>query len=193
MGGRGQLFNLPPRGHTCAGDGILAAVRTACLAILAGLSLAALPARAEEPPPWQAGDHLAPFELADQHDQPGRVDESVRLLLFTADMDAGDLVKAALEAEPKLQDLAAHGAVWVSDIHRMPAVITRLFALPSMRRRPYRMLLDREPGPSARIPREEGKVTLVVLDALEVRSIAFADSAESVAAALKGDGAQRTN
>ena len=34
----------------------------------------------------------------------------------------------------------------------MPAVITRLFALPSLRRRPYRMLLDREPRPERAHP-----------------------------------------
>ena len=165
--------------------GIFAAVRAASLLfLLAALAFAAPGAGAEEPP-WQAGERLAPFELADQHGQPGRVDESVRLLLFTADMDAGDLVKAALEADPKLQDLAAHRAVWISDIHRMPALITRLFALPSLRKRPYRMLLDRGPGPSARIPREEGKVSVVELDALVVRGVSFADAPEAVAAALR--------
>lgn len=167
------------------GDGILAVVRPAALlSLLAALSLAAPAAGAEERP-WQAGERLVPFELADQHGEAGRVDESVRLLLFTADMDAGDLVKAALEADPALQDLAAHGAVWVSDIHRMPAVITRLFALPSMRRRPYRMLLDRDPGPSVRIPREEGKVSLLVLDGLTLQSVAFADTPGAIAAALR--------
>jgi hypothetical protein len=99
-------------------------------------------------------------------------------------------VNDALEEDPSLQDLAARGAVFVSDIHRMPALITRLFALPSMRRRPYRMLLDREEaGPSARIPREEGKVTLLELDALEIRSISFLDSADAVARALRAEGA----
>jgi hypothetical protein len=166
-------------------DGILGGVRpSALLALAAALVLAAAAGRADELP-VQAGDRLEPFELADQHGQPGRVDESVRVLLFTADMDAGDVVKGALEADPALQDLAAHGAVWVSDIHRMPAVVTRLFALPSMRRRPYRMLLDRGPGPSARIPREEGKVSVLVLDALAVQSIAFADQPDAIAAALR--------
>lgn len=135
---------------------------------------------------WAAGDRIEPFELADAHGEPGRVDESVRLLLFAADMDAGDLVNEALEADPSLHDLAARGAVFVSDIHRMPGIVTRLFALPSMRRRPYRMLLDREEaGPTVRIPRENGQVTLLELDALVIRSISYLDSADAVAQALR--------
>jgi hypothetical protein len=160
----------------------------ALLPIVCWLLIAA-PTGAEQPAPvraWAAGDRIEAFELADQHGEPGQVDAAVRLLLFAADMDAGGLVNEALEADPSLQDLAARGAVFVSDIHRMPALVTRLFALPSMRRRPYRMLLDREEvGPSARIPREEGKLTLLALDALTIRRIEHLDSAKSVAEALR--------
>jgi hypothetical protein len=166
--------------------------RAVLLAIACFCAGFAAPARAEEPaqpaPPWIAGDRLEAFELADQHGEPGRVDAGVRLLLFAADMDAGKLVRDALEADPSLQDLAARGAVFVSDIHRMPALVTRLFALPSMRRRPYRMLLDRGPGPTVRIPREPGKLTLLELDALAIRAISFLDSPDAVAQALRAAG-----
>jgi hypothetical protein len=74
----------------------------------------------------------------------------------------------------------------------MPAVVTRLFAQPSMRRRPYRTLLDTGPGPTTRIPREDGKVTLLALDELTVRSVEFTDTADAVAAAIRAS-AQRGN
>jgi hypothetical protein len=165
-------------------------LRRALLALACCGALAA-PVRADDaapPAPWIAGDRIEAFELADQHGEPGRVDAGVRLLLFAADMDAGALVRDALEADPSLQDLAARGAVFVSDIHRMPALVTRLFALPSMRRRPYRMLLDREPGPTVRIPREPAKLTLLELDALSIRAISFLDSPDAVAQALRAAG-----
>ena len=162
------------------------------LALLVSCALAltlAGPARSDDAP-WQAGDRIEAFELADPHDAPGRVDETVRLVLFTADMDAGKVVQQAL-ADPALQDLAAHGAAYVADVSRMPALVTRLFALPSMRRRPYRTLLDPGPGPTVRMPREPGKVTLLELDALTVRSVRFADAPETVASAVRGRPAGR--
>jgi hypothetical protein len=151
--------------------------------VLAAALVAGAPAAADDPP-WRAGDRLQPFELSDPHGETGRVDERLRLVLFTADMDAGRLVQQALE-DPALQDLEAHRAAYVADVSRMPAVVTRLFALPSMRRRPYRTLLDTEPGPTTRIPREAGKVTLLALDGLTVESVRFADTPQAVAAAIR--------
>lgn len=140
--------------------------------------------------PWKVGAAVSPFTLEDQHGEEGGVDASTRLVLFTADMDATKLVRTALEQKPALQDLAARDAVSVSDIHRMPSVITTLFALPAMRRRPWRMLLDRGPGPTVDIPREEGHVTAVALDDLTVRSIEFLDSPDEVARVLAPPPAQ---
>jgi hypothetical protein len=157
------------------------------LLLACALALAAPPALGGGAP-WQPGDRLEVFELADAHGELGRVDGGVRLVLFTADMDGGKLVQQAL-ADPALQDLAAHGAVYVADVSRMPALVTRLFALPSIRRRPYRTLLDLAPDPTVRMPREPGKVTLVELDGLEVRGVRFADAPEAVAAAVRAAGA----
>lgn len=154
------------------------------LALVLACSLALAASARGEDAPWQAGDRLEPFELADPHGVAGRIDEGVRLVLFTADMDGGKLVQAALE-DAALQDLAAHGAVYIADISRMPALVTRVFAMPSIRRRPYRTLLDPGPGPSVRMPREAGKVTLLELDALAVKSVRFADAPEAVASAVR--------
>lgn len=140
---------------------------------------------AQEPAPvYVAGDRVVPFTLSDQYGEPGSVDDRTRVVLFAAEMDAGDLVHEALEANASLRDLAALDAVFVSDIHRMPALVSRLFALPSMRRRPYRMLLDREPGPTVRLPREEGRVTILRLNALVIESVTFAADAAAIAAEL---------
>jgi hypothetical protein len=158
------------------------------LALLLACALAvAAPARGDDAP-WQVGERLEVFELADAHGALGRVDERIRLVLFTADMDGGEIAQQAL-ADPTLQDLAARDAVYVADVSRMPALVTRLFALPSIRRRPYRTLLDLAPDPTRRMPREAGKVTLLELDALVVRAVRFAAEPEAVASALRAGGA----
>jgi hypothetical protein len=157
------------------------------LLLVSALFLASGAGADETPAPYGEGDRMVPFTLEDQHGEPASVDDRVRVVLFAADMDAGDLVNEALEPDASLHDLAAHGAVFVSDIHRMPALISRLFALPSMRRRPYRMLLDREPGPTLRLPRQEGRVTVLRLENLVIRSVEFVDDSAGVATALRGE------
>lgn len=128
------------------------------------------------------GSTLAPLTLVDQHDVAMTLGPQVRVVLFTRDMDGGDLVKEALADHPALLDSAR--AVYVSDISGMPSVIATLFALPAMRKRPYRMLLDRDGTATAEIPSAAGKVTVLRLTDLRVDAIEYLDSAPAVRAAL---------
>jgi hypothetical protein len=121
---------------------------------------------------------LEPFALEDQHGVSQRVDAMTRAVLFSADMDAGDLVKAALQ-EGGAERLARAGAVYVSDVSRMPGIVRRTMAEPAMRKRPYPILLDREGDVTKGLPRAPGQVTLLVLDGLRVvrtETLATADA-----------------
>ncbi len=156
--------------------------------ILRGLAMAiaigavASVATAEDEPTVErvgVGDVIEGVTLADQHGDERSVDAETRLLLVTRDMDGGRVVRGALEDAPP-DFLAERGALYLADIHRMPALITRLFALPGMRRRPYPMLLDREGDVSERLPVDEGRAALLELDALRIVSVEQHDDAEAL-------------
>ncbi|MCU1722733.1 FAD/FMN-containing dehydrogenase [Pseudomonas sp. 5P_5.1_Bac1] len=91
----------------------------------------------------EVGDTLKPFTLNDQHDQAFSLDAGTRVLLAAGDMDGAKLVKAAVAEQPKGY-LEARHAVFVADIQRMPALISKLFAVPAMRDYNYRVVLDRD-------------------------------------------------
>ena len=129
------------------------------------------------------GDRIAPLSLEDQHGVLRAVDEASRVVLFSRDMDGGKLLKQAL-ADTEAGFLESRQAVYVADISGMPKMVARLFALPSMRRRPYPMLLDRTGEATRALPDVEEKATLIFLDALEVERIEHLDSSEAVRAAL---------
>lgn len=131
-----------------------------------------------------AGMRLPEIRLSDQHDVEDSIGTEVRVILFTRDMDAGNIVKEAL-AEKGGERLAAADAVYVSDISGMPGVIAKLFALPSMRKRPYRMLLDRDGKTTKDFPSEEGKVTLLRLEAGEIERVEYLGTVDQIHAALK--------
>ncbi|OWQ34194.1 FAD/FMN-containing dehydrogenase [Pseudomonas sp. DrBHI1] len=111
----------------------------------------------------QTGETLAPWTLLDQYDQPYSLGADTRILLVARDMDGAKLVKAALAEQPKGY-LEARGAVFVADIQRMPALISKLFAIPVMRDYSYRVLLDREGRVASRYAGEQGKVLWLSLD-----------------------------
>ena len=91
----------------------------------------------------EQGDKLAPWTLLDQYDQAYSLAAGTHILLVARDMDGAKLVKAALAEQPKGY-LEARDAVFVADIQRMPALISKLFAIPAMRDYNYRVLLDRD-------------------------------------------------
>lgn len=105
-----------------------------CMALL--LSLMPLLGQAGEGAP-------VGWTLLDQYDKPYTQGSDLRILLLARDMAGGKLVKAALEGLPK-DYLEQRHAVFVADISKMPAVISKMFAVPAMRDYNYRVLLDRQ-------------------------------------------------
>ncbi|MCR9095602.1 MAG: hypothetical protein NXI30_15375 [bacterium] len=155
------------------------------LAFLGLLSaFVAAPALAEaEPTPYAVGDTIAGFTLEDQHGDAGAVDATTRVILFSRDMPGGDLLKEALE-DVAAETLEARGAVYVSDISGMPALVSRLMAVPAMRRRPYDLLLDREGDVTARLPDAIRQATLIHLDALRIERVEHASDVATIRASL---------
>ena len=147
------------------------------------LSLALLVAPLALAEPYQANSVLPKIELPDQHGEPRAIDETVRVVVFTRDMTAGDMVKRAVEkagAEP----FSANGAVYVVDLAGMPSVIRSLFAMPALRRRPYALLVDEEGAKTADFPSAEGRPTVLVLDKLKVVRASNPSSVDELLAAI---------
>jgi hypothetical protein len=153
------------------------AVRLAALGLVLATTLATAA-------PVDVGTALAGFTLDDQHGVPGTVDARTRIVLFTREMKGGDVAKAALAGADQ-SFLDARGLVYVADVSRMPAVVLRLFALPRMRERPYRMLLDRDGTQTRDLPATEGRATVLFLTELRVTRVADYGSAAELRAALE--------
>jgi len=134
--------------------------------------------------PASVGTRLAALELTDQHGQTRRVDAATRVLLFSRDMGGGRLIQKVLETDGAAR-LERYGAVYVSDVSRMPGLVRRFIAGPKMKRRPYPMLLDEEGEATASLPSQEGRATLLRLEGLEVTAVVFSDTPEALLAALE--------
>jgi len=126
--------------------------------------------------PLGTGMRMPALALTDQHDVPGSVGPETRCVLFTRDMAATKVLNEALGDDPAPLLAAAH-AVVVSDISSMPSLITKLFALPAMRKRAYRILLDREGRMTADFPSDKGKVTVFHLHALTIERVDYVEAA----------------
>jgi len=113
--------------------------------------------------PLEPGSPVPLITLEDQHGKPVRVDAGTRRLLFSAERSVNDMISKVLLAQPA-GVLERQETVFLADISSMPAVITRLFALPKMRDLPYAIGLAREPAQVAQVadlPRQPGAATVL--------------------------------
>jgi hypothetical protein len=159
------------------------AVWSLALSLLLAAASAATAEPDKGPPSLSIGDPVPAIALRDQNGADLRVDPSTRVLVFTRDMDGGKLTKEAF-AEDGRAILAKAGAVYLSDVSRMPALVRSMFAIPALKKRPYPVAFDESGEATAALPSHEGKVTILTLDAGRITAIAFAASAAEVRAAL---------
>lgn len=132
---------------------------------------------------YTAGDTIEPITLQDQNDKTFTIDESTKLVLFTAGMKGGKVVRQAIEKEEP-DYLAKRNTVYLSNISGMPGFIAKNFAIPKMKEHKYSIVLDKEGNVTKRFPSQEQSTTIVQLDKLKIKSISFTSKPEDVTRAI---------
>jgi len=136
-----------------------------------------------EAAPVAPGQTLAPIALEDQHGRALTIDAATRLVVFSEDKAASDRVTAVLSAEPA-GTLERLGAVVVADISGMPAMVTRMFAVPALRRLPFLIGLAHEAAQVEQLPRAAGTTTVLALQDGRVTAVTHARDEAQLRAAL---------
>ncbi len=129
------------------------------------------------------GSSFPALTLPDQNGTPHSIGPATKVVVFTRDMNGGELVKSALAASTGDSLTPAHVA-YVCDISPMPRLVRSMFALPGLRKRTYPVMLDDSGDVTKNFPYAEGKATVLTLDAGIVESVAFAGSSAEVTAAV---------
>lgn len=127
---------------------------------------------AEEPttPTLVVGNTLPEINYTNQWEEPSPIPTETTKVIFISDMDASKIIHPILEKEGKGY-LEGKQAVLISDIHRMPSLITKFVALPKMKSYPYTLRLVREEKLADPYPRTKGSLTLIQLKAGKITKI----------------------
>ncbi|MCB1189454.1 MAG: hypothetical protein H7A23_02100 [Leptospiraceae bacterium] len=132
----------------------------------------------------KVGDNLPTFTYTDQHDQSYTINSSLQTIVFVSDMEASKKVHKVLEAK-KGTYLQEKRAILVADIHKMPSLISKLFAIPKMRNYKYPIYLIKEEEDGKPYPREKEGITLISLADLKVTGIQYLKTPEELAKFLQ--------
>lgn len=137
------------------------------------------------PPALKVGDSLPEINYTNQWEEPSPIPKETTKVLFISDMDASKIVHPILEKEEKGY-LDSKQAALISDIHRMPSLITKFVALPKMKSYPYTLRLVREEKITDPFPRTKGSVTMIQLKEGKVLKILISNQEEEVKKFLDG-------
>lgn len=129
-----------------------------------------LSAEEQATPTLVVGNPLPEINYTNQWEEPSPIPSETTKVLFISDMDASKIIHPILEKEGKGY-LESKQAVIVSDIHRMPSLITKFVALPKMKSYPYTLRLVREEKVADSFPRTKGSLTLIQLKEGKVTKI----------------------
>ncbi len=121
------------------------------------------------------GARLPSIVLNDQFDQSVLIDSNTQWIVFSQEKSVNAFVSDYMN-EQGAQQIRQRGIVYVADISGMPSLVTRMFALPKMRKLSFPIGLARDSKTLANIPRRNGAATVLRLRSGVVQNIIFANN-----------------
>lgn len=116
------------------------------------------------------GEMFPDIDVLSQHNKSLHIDDTAQHVFFANTKAASTLMTDFLEARSDAW-LAEHHAFYLADIHKMPKVISRMVAMPQMRKLGYDIYLGREAGTFAALSAEDGCVTQISLQQRRVTNV----------------------
>lgn len=133
---------------------------------------------------WKKGDSFPIQELEDQLEVIRPIPNDTKKLFFISSMSASKIVHSVLE-EKEPEYLPGLKAVLISDIHKMPSLITKFVALPKMKGYKYRIYLIRDDKTGQPFPREKDMITYINLKKGKITKIQYLANQEELKQALE--------
>lgn len=110
---------------------------------------------------------LTAHEFKNQWDKPAKLDASVQWVIFSHHRDGNEWVRDAFN-ELGITNLERRHWLYVADISGMPSFVTKLFALPKMRKYDFPIALSDDEVNTQNWPEKEDTVSVYKLDNLKI-------------------------
>lgn len=127
---------------------------------------------------FEVGVRFPEAVFENQYAEAVKVSSETKWLVFVADKDISKIVTEYLN-ESKF-NLDSAKVIYISDISAMPSLITKMVALPKMRKYSFKLALDRTGDVTKSWPKKSGKATVVQLSELKVQQIQYLETKEEV-------------
>jgi hypothetical protein len=114
-----------------------------------------------------------------QHGETLALDNSVTWMIFAHHNKGAKMTKGAID-QAGIKDFSASKGLYVADISKMPALISKMFAMPAMRKYEFALALDKDGNLTQDWPKQEETVTLMKLNNLTVVDVQYVSTPEAI-------------
>lgn len=125
----------------------------------------------------QKNEALPPASFQNQHGKTISWDASTRWILFSKEKEVNARIHSVLQ--PMTPAAQSH-VFYVADISGMPSLISKLFALPKMRKYSYSVALEREGTLTASWPTQQDHITVFKVENQKIKEILFVKTSEEL-------------
>ncbi len=121
----------------------------------------------------KVGESFPSLTLVDQFDEKTEIKtKGSTTLLLSFEKDVSAEIKTYFDAKEK-GFLTTNNIMYISDISSMPSFITRMFALPKMKKFTFKVSLINDEKEALFIDRKKGKVSVFTLKNNRIQAIKF--------------------
>ncbi len=120
---------------------------------------------------------IIPSQFEDQFSQAIEINEITEWIVFASDKKSSEIVRD-LFLKKEISDLSKLKVFYVADISAMPGLVTSMFAIPKMKKYPFKIALDRTGSLTKDWPRKENAVTVMRIQKEMIQEIDYAISLE---------------
>jgi len=126
------------------------------------------------------------LKLPDQFDKEQQLQNNTKILIFAFSKNTGHIIRQFISTKNK-NFLENQKALFVADISKMPVFIRNTFALPDLRKSPYKILLiyDRAIATTFEKGIDKDKVIILELKNKQIMTIKYANSISELDKILK--------
>ena len=122
---------------------------------------------------------LDAFAYETPHAVVKTIPKDVKTVIVAFEKDTGALVNDFLnEKEPTY--LEKHKAVYIADIHSMPSLVTKMFAIPKMKKYKHTIYLHNAEKLQAVVPNKEEKITIYRIKDGAIIDVRFVTTAKEI-------------
>ena len=113
-----------------------------------------------------------------------KIPKKSQLIIVAFEKDTGKLVNEYLNTKDQFYLVKKHG-IFIADINKMPSIITKMFALPKLRKYKHPIYLHFDEEFQNVVPHKEEEITIIRVVDQKITDISFIKTTQELQAAIE--------